>query len=120
MEDMKKSVIHYIGYYYLEKNDYNYSKCHEEIRNLLIHKVEVEDGDCVVVKITTERPGVIIGQYGKDIDALTQYLCDRLGKPFKIRLIEKKDLQWLYPIDCNDYFSDDDAYCDFDEDDFDF
>lgn len=46
--------------------------------------------------ITLERPGLLIGKAGKDINALTERLTKGLGHPIKIKVIEDKQWNGIY------------------------
>ncbi len=41
-----------------------------------------------IIYIVTDRPGLWIGEYGKDIDDLTAYIRDRVKPEYAINLIE--------------------------------
>lgn len=52
--------------------------------------MDYSNDNFIKVNITTERPGLIIGKGGKDIDNLTEKLTEYFGKKVEINLIEMK------------------------------
>ena len=46
----------------------------------------------IIVHITAERPGMIIGFHGKDVDKLTEILTKEFGQTVKINIKEDKQL----------------------------
>ena len=52
--------------------------------------MDYSNDDFIKVNITTERPGLIIGKGGKDIDNLTENLTEYFGKKVNVNLIETK------------------------------
>jgi transcription antitermination factor NusA-like protein len=83
----------------LDKLDYSeerhqklYSKVTDYLVSLGIHNIEL-DPDNESVTIYLERPGILIGYKGENID----FFEKALGKRIKIR--EFNILQWLIPID---------------------
>ena len=52
--------------------------------------MDYSNDDFIKVNITTERPGLIIGKGGKDIDNLTENLTEYFGKKVNVNLIEIK------------------------------
>lgn len=49
-----------------------------------------------IVTVTLERPGLLIGKGGKDINALRERLTSGLGHPTKIDIIEDKQWNGIY------------------------
>ena len=93
-------IITDIGYFYLEKNNKDYSTCYKEIDSLKIHNVQVKEFDTYTqVEILLERPGLLIGESGKNICALEEHLFNRRGQRFKVKVKEEKMLSSLYPVD---------------------
>jgi predicted RNA-binding protein Jag len=87
-----KDVAQRIGQFYLRKNDGDYKATQEEILKLRISKLEITDKG---VAITTERPGILIGKRGTNIDALSSFLA------MEVRIIEDRDplITYLLPFE---------------------
>ena len=49
-----------------------------------------------ILTITLERPGLLIGKAGRDIDALRDRLTSGLGHPIKIHIVEDKQWAGIY------------------------
>lgn len=49
-----------------------------------------------IVTVTLERPGILIGKGGRDINALQERLTSGLGHPIKIHIIEDKQWAGIY------------------------
>jgi ribosomal protein S3 len=101
MLDQKvRDVAKKIGNFYLLKNNGDYAKTEEEINSLQISKIEVTDD---TVAITTNRPGLLIGRRGTNVDMLTEAL------KMKIKIIEEEDaiINWLVPQEQIDEFAGD-------------
>jgi len=107
---IEKTVIRTIGQFYLEKNSMNYIECHRELDMLQIRDVSVDNiiatSPSLVCKnskrinITLERPGILIGKNGENIEALKKYLKENLSfDEFVINLKESSINTWLYPQD---------------------
>ncbi len=110
-----REVAQSIGQFYLKKNGGDIEKANQEIEALRITKIEV--GENCVALITIERPGLLIGRMGTNIDALTQHLSSLCPKG--IRILEESDPigSWLMVTDPRN--SDDfpnDIYSDVDPD----
>ena len=93
-----------IGQFFLERNNGDYEKTNEQIRNLGIQDIEIG----IVIK--TSRPGYLIGKRGQQIIDLQKLL----GKKIKIEeensiedliFVSEPDLDYL-----DDYFVDEDGY----------
>lgn len=56
------------------------------------------DNNEIQVTIHTQRPGMIIGFRGKDIDELNLILEKYFNKPVKVNLIEMKDKFFIYSL----------------------
>jgi len=53
-------------------------------------------GDKIIVEITTSRPGLLIGERGKNIDALCDFLKERLKQDVELKLKENKVFMDIY------------------------
>lgn len=93
-----------IGQFFLERNNGDYEKTNEQIRNLGIQDIEIG----IVIK--TSRPGYLIGKRGQQIIDLQKLL----GTKIKIEeensiedliFVSEPDLDYL-----DDYFVDEDGY----------
>lgn len=49
-----------------------------------------ESSDYIKVNILSERPGLVIGYHGRDIDNLTEILTNYFGKKVKVNVVEFK------------------------------
>lgn len=119
---MEQKILSDIGHFYYEKNrkvheveyttllnkeDFNdedrealsklerevNSSTEQEIKHLGITNVECDDLTNTVT-ITLEKPGVLIGQYGKNLEALNKFINNNNNIEIKIK--EDKKLRWLY------------------------
>jgi ribosomal protein S3 len=88
-----------IGYelstFYLIKNNHDYQKAAKEVISLNITDIEVQGEE---IHIYLNRPGLIIGRKGENIDALTKFL----GKTVKIH----ETFSWneiIVPLDYRGY-----------------
>lgn len=106
----KKQIISAIGFYYFLKNNKDVQKANEEINLLKIHNIDFKNN---IITIKLERPGVLIGRRGENIDNLTGYLCKDLQKDIQINIVEELELQNLRSFEYVDY-----DYPDIDEFDF--
>lgn len=85
-----------ISSFYLRKNNFDYKKTNEEIEKVRIQNVEkTEKG----ITIFTERPGLLIGWRGENINQLQEFLnCE-------IRIEEVDSLSgYMYCYDPADFF----------------
>lgn len=91
-----KDAARKIGLFYLKKNNNDYEATEQEINKLRITKVDVTDNKVIII---TERPGLLIGKRGENIDKLT----DALG--MEIHIIEEFDplSAYLIPYDYDKY-----------------
>jgi len=94
-----RDIAQVIGAYYLEKNNNNYYKTGEDIRNLGITQIE-HKRDTII--ITLQRVGLLIGRRGENIDKLQKFLV-RETKYTKLNIKDDKTISWLIPIDYSDY-----------------
>ena len=99
LSQQTKEAASKIGEFYLQKNNRDYKATENEILNLRISLIRVLDDGAV--EITTERPGLLIGRRGINIDELTKFLGVR------VHIIEERDPINSYLIpqewDDNDY-----------------
>jgi hypothetical protein len=99
-----QQVAKRIGEFYLEKNGEDYDETAAELLRLQITKIEVE-GDTVT--ITTNRPGMLIGNHAANIDGLSEFIEK------KIKIIECRDNIYNYLISIEEDERDDyDRACD--------
>jgi len=70
-KNLKRSILSLIGFYYFERNSSNSVEAIKEINLPVIKDVEYNKGK---VTIHAERPGVIIGERGSNINSLREYL----------------------------------------------
>lgn len=81
------------------------------ISNLGIVSIDYKDNEVI---ITLSRPGLLIGQYGSNINALTKYLQEKSkNKVDKIKIVEQKLPTFLYCFRADyDYARDMEDYVD--------
>jgi small subunit ribosomal protein S3 len=61
------------------------------LRRAAVSNVEIErKGDMVAIKVSTARPGIVIGKKGAEVDALRKDLEKLLGHPVAVEIIEIK------------------------------
>ena len=85
----------------IEENYNIYHNTQKRIYDLQITRVEY-DPKTSIVSITLHWPGMLIGERGKDITALGEYL-KRIDKNIKIHIIEDHLYDYLVPMDYSDY-----------------
>jgi ribosomal protein S3 len=92
-----KGMAAAIGAYYLQKNNGDYVATEKEITSMRISAIAVDSTlpHSKVVSITTERPGLLIGKRGTNIDALEKFLGH------KVKVIEDRDPLYNYLIPDN-------------------
>lgn len=105
--DINQHICAAIGYFYYEKNFKNNSMTTEQIENLGIYKVNYNK-KTHKVEITLERPGLLIGKKGENINKLVKFILNntqipkykkyffKRKKEFNIYIIEEKRLTFLY------------------------
>lgn len=89
-ENMKNINLYpkLIGQFYLQKNNEDWEKAIDEITQLRITNMRIVDDK---LEITSNRPGLIIGPKGSNINALEKYL--------KIQIMIKEEKHdWLYEM----------------------
>ena len=94
-----REIARLIGEFYLNKNKNNYKKTEEELRTLGVVQIQGKDN---AVIITLQRPGLLIGRRGENIDQLQKFLSSKT-KYSKIDIKEDKVICWLIPYDYSDY-----------------
>jgi len=114
MSDFEKDfeVARSIGYFY-EKKYNDTQKSLNEINMVGINNIEVVGEK---VKITTTRPGILIGAKGSNIEALQKHLEENCQIK-SIRIIEDKrsiNIRRHLTLFSEKFMSDDFDYCDFD------
>ena len=88
-----ENILSLIGYFYFGKNNQDVKKTNEEIESLKIRKI---DFDKNILTISLERPGLLIGMKGQNIDNLKTYLQKQLKKYIQINIVEDNSLSNLY------------------------
>ena len=94
-----REVARLIGEYYLEKQDLSikerYVKAREEILSLGITEIKTKD---ITIIITLQRPGLLIGRRGENIEKLKTFISSRtLYKNIEIK--EDNIICWCVPYD---------------------
>lgn len=98
--EIEKNIYREIGYYFFHKNMENkdmdiekiVEKTFNEVKELCIHKVELKDN---FIYITTEHPGVVIGERGNILQGIENYLKKSISFD-RVRIIEERNLPDLY------------------------
>jgi hypothetical protein len=108
MKDLAKAeqVASEIGYFYYNMETgtehEKVVKATEAIKFLEIEDIEYDDG---IVTISLQRPGLIIGKKGENIDALLEYLKRSVPMEYggsvplkieKIKIVETKEITGLF------------------------
>lgn len=101
-EKESRHIARIIGEYYLNKNIFDYIKTQEEIRTLCITQVE-HKGDTVF--ITLQRPGILIGERGNNLDQLQKFISSKT-KYLKVDIKEDNIISWIIPYDYSDWQND--------------
>lgn len=97
------NIAQAIGEFYFNKSG-DYDKAREDIVNLGIIAIEIADkcmkcGHNKTVKITTTKPGMLIGKRGENISALESWLyhaCDI--EKITIREAPSDIVGWMIPV----------------------
>jgi len=99
-----------IGQFYLHKNNDDYEKAGDEVKNLFITDIQVDE---TTVSITCSRLGLLIGKRGENIGNLEKFLNK------KVKIFEAKDnlLNYLIPYPPMEDSESDYEYNPFPEDD---
>ena len=85
-----------IGQFYLEKRNFDYDETAEDLERLRIANIEFDETK-KELKISLSRPGLLIGQKGKNIEDLTKALG------VNIKIVEVGNwLDFLVPISPDD------------------
>ena len=69
--EKEQNILRTIGYFYHDTYAPDLNGAYKCIKDLGIHKVIIEDN---IIYICLERPGLLIGVKGSNIDALQKYL----------------------------------------------
>jgi len=94
--EFRKHIYRDIGYYYQSLSPDDRKKIEQNIMMLRIHSVWYSKG---YVWIKCERPGILIGKKGENINNLSKFISSNwpFYLPFKgIKLKEEKELSHLY------------------------
>jgi hypothetical protein len=84
MNEREKSVLRHIGWYYHNLYSDNLDQAFKSIQDLGIYKIIIEDD---IIYLCLERPGVLIGLKGSNIDNLQKFLIKQ-GIHEKICIVE--------------------------------
>jgi hypothetical protein len=97
-------------------NDADFEMVNKDIRQLQISRMELNNN---ILTIYLNRPGIFIGEKGKNIDSFRDFLFKEYKKKIDIKIIEDRLPDYLYHYayydDDMDYYDDDMDYYD-DED----
>lgn len=72
-----QEICRHIGQFYLAKNDHDYRATQNEIEHLQITKIEIDTDKKLTIE--SNRPGILIGVRGKNIEELNTYLQTNAG-----------------------------------------
>lgn len=95
LSEQIKNIAEEIGYFYLLKNNNDYSATADELIALRLNKIEVKND---MVFLETSRPGLIIGKRGENFKQLEDYLKETISFS-TLYVVESKDdlLYYLIP-----------------------
>ena len=96
----QRYVAELIGEYYLLKNNNDYTKTQEELRNLGVHEIKTF---MHTITITLMRPGLLIGRRGENIENLQKYIFSKTDYN-KLDIKEDKVLWYMMPQDYSDEY----------------
>jgi hypothetical protein len=120
--DREKEAMRAIGHYYLDQSieatdEYpNFSKAQLTIQKLSITRVLIEGSE---LTIYLGSPGMLIGERGKNIEKLGEFLKKELNdSKLHIRIVEDNIYNYLMPIDYSEGMHDFDDFDDFDKEEF--
>jgi len=88
----EKNILRHIGFYYCYEYSKDRNKAVADLSLLYITNLSYNDN---VITITLGRPGLLIGSYGKNIEALQKYFSEKLGKNIKINIVENNIMDYL-------------------------
>lgn len=99
-----REVARLIGEYYVAKNKElglkeSHMKAREELSSLGVTEIKASGNR---VEITLQRPGLLIGRRGDNIDMLQKFLATK-SKYTQVGIKEDKIICWLIPYDYSDY-----------------
>ncbi len=105
-----RDLATYIGSFYLSLqkglDESDYQKARDQVSDLGISNLNIQGNK---ISITLMRPGLLIGRKGENIDQLQKYLNAQYKKNMKIKIIEERILEHLFPYhydDCIDELED--------------
>jgi ribosomal protein S3 len=102
VSDEVKTICNWLWDYYFELNkdkmsellnDADYEIVNKDIRQLQISRMELNNNN---LTIYLNRPGIFIGEKGKNIDAFRNYLLVHYKKRIDIKIIEDRLPEYLY------------------------
>ncbi len=71
----------------------DYEIVNKEIRQLSISRMEFNND---ILTIYLNRPGVFIGEKGKNINAIGEFISEEFGRKINIKIIEDRLPEFLY------------------------
>lgn len=101
ISDDVRSLAYMIWEFYFDKvasknmasTDADYAKANKEVRELGISRL---DFDGQTLTVTLNRPGLLIGAKGENLDKLVKYLESKKHSPIKVKIIEDVLPNYLY------------------------
>ena len=91
-----KRVCYHIGQFYLAKNDNDHRAAQSELERIHITKIEFDENKKLTIE--SNRPGLVIGVKGRNIEELNTYLQTNAGiKELLIREATDCLLNYLIP-----------------------
>ena len=111
--EMEKKLLTCIGEFYFNKNKLvvdepprpayilGYNEAHKEITELQITDIKYDEA-IKTMYLTLHRPGLLIGEKGKNIDALREHIWKEFEEDIHISIIETNLNWYLYPSDSED------------------
>jgi Ribosomal protein S3 len=102
VSDEVQTICNWLWDYYFELNkdkmsdllnDADYEIVNKDIRQLQISRMELNDN---ILTIYLNRPGIFIGEKGKNIDSFRDYLLTHYKRKIDIKIIEDRLPEYLY------------------------
>jgi ribosomal protein S3 len=93
--EKEEKILNAIGYFYLEENEYDYKETSKNLKELSIHNITYENSR---VNIYLERPGLMIGKKGENLEKLTGYISNYIKEKISITVMEMNINDHLIPF----------------------
>jgi ribosomal protein S3 len=97
IEDKTRYVASSVGFFYYHLDRENLEEATKSLNMLKITKIEYDEEACVAV-IHLQRPGIIIGRKGKNIEALLAYVQKQCASYFEVKSIKIVEAPEIYGL----------------------